>query len=77
MEHEYKNQLHIDSVSMTDSGKYYVDFIWPDTNEKVMFKISRADYAKCKRAMDMQGLFPMQAVGKELGLSSAQKVGRR
>ena len=79
MSYEYKNQFHIDSVSMMDSGKYFVDFIFPHgetIQEKITLKINRADYEKCKRAMDMQGHFPMNEVAKELGqLASAVKLG--
>jgi hypothetical protein len=77
MQHEYKNQFHIDSVSMTDSGKYFVDFIFPHSDtikQKISLQISFADYKRCKVAMDMQGQFPMKDIAKEIdGLVSVNK----
>ena len=76
MTYEYKNQLHIDSVSMTDSGKYFVDFVFPHnaTKQKISMQITFAGYKKCKRAMDMQGNFPMEDIAKEIeGLTLINK----
>ena len=82
MKYPYKNQLHIDSVSITDSGKCTVDFVFPldETRnpplKKINLKITHADYVKCKRAMYMQGFFPMESIADALGeLVSAAKLG--
>ena len=53
MLHEYKNQFHIESVSETESGKYFVDFIFPATGSKITVKVNRTDYKTFSAAMDM------------------------
>ncbi len=75
---DYKDQLHIDSVAQTDSGKYFVYFILPDTgiSYKTTFQINKSDFEKCKTAMSMQGKYPMKTVCETMGeLKSARKIG--
>ena len=75
---DYKEQLHIDSVSQTDSGKYFVDFILPDKgiSYKTTFQINKSDFEKCKTAMFMQDKYPMKIVSEAMGaLKSAKKIG--
>lgn len=75
---DYKDQLHIDSVSQTDSGKYFVDFILPEKglSYKSTFQINKSDFEKCKTAMFMQDKYPMKIVCETMGeLKSAKRIG--
>jgi len=74
MLHEYKNQFHIDSVSETESGKYFVDFIFPATGSRITVKVNRADYKTFAAAMDMQGHFPMESIAKSMGKCKSAKI---